>query len=391
LSSPFDVPLSRLGTGSLKYDGRRRRFGSDDVNPLWIADMDFAAPEAVTAALVERAQHGIYGYTEYPESLYQSLQQWFAHRHHWSIARDNMLICPGVVSSIYATITAITAPGDQIIIQPPVYQPFFSAVHDTGRSLVENPLLLENNRYRMDLDHLAQCAEAGAKVLLLCSPHNPVGRVWQRDELQALLELAHHFKLTIIADEIHADLVLQPYTALASLDSDVAIITALSPCKSFNMPGLSLSALVVDNPAQRSAITTVYDQWQSSNMNPFSICGFEAAYNGGAPWLQALLVYLRDTRAAVSDYLQQYLPQIKLIRSEGAYLLWLDCRALAMNDKALERFFIEQAKVAMSAGGQYGAGGSGFMRLNIAAPRVQIRAALESIHRAHAGLQHTQK
>jgi len=382
LNSPFDMPPSRLGTGSLKYDGRSSRFGSEDVNPLWIADMDFAAPEAVTAALVARAQHGIYGYTEYPESLYQSLQHWFARRHRWSIARESIVICPGVVSSIYTAITALTAPGEQIIIQPPVYSPFFSAVQDTGRSLVENPLLLAHNHYRMDLDHLAQCAEAGARVLLLCSPHNPVGRVWQHQELQALLTIVRRYNMTIIADEIHADLVQQNHTVLATLDDNISIITAVSPCKSFNMPGLSLSALVVDNPAQRSAITKAYDQSQSSNMNPFSICGFEAAYNGGEDWLEALLVYLQDTQTAVGQYLERHIPQIKLIRSEGAYLLWLDCRALAMKDEALQRFFVGQAKVAMSPGIQYGSGGAGFMRLNIAAPRAQILAALTSIRAA---------
>ena len=386
LSSRFDVPVNRVGTGSLKYDGRSSRFGSDEVTPLWLADMDFAVPEAVTAALVERAEHPIYGYSEYPESLYQSLQQWFERRHNWPIARDSIVICPGIMSSVYATITALTAPGDKIIIQPPVYLPFFSAIHDTGRTLVENPLLFEHNHYRMDLEHLERCAQDGASVLLLCSPHNPVSRVWQRTELEALLAIVKRYNMTIISDDIHADLVLEPYTALATLDNTNAVITALSPGKSFNMPGLSLTALVVDDPQQRQAITKVYQQWQSSNMNPFSICSFEAAYNGGEAWLDALLPYLQATQRAVGEYLLAHVPNIKLVRSEGAYLLWLDCRELAMSDTALQRFFIEQAQVAMSPGDQYGTGGSGFMRLNIGAPRAQILAAVASIGAAVAGL-----
>lgn len=382
LTIDFDAPVSRAGTSSLKYDARRTYFGTNDVVPLWVADMDFSAPEAVTQALVKRASHTIYGYTDYPESLYRSMQNWFKSRHNWEIEREHILFCPGVVPSLYATITALTEVGDKVIIQPPVYHPFFSAVTDTDRTLVENPLILEDGRYRMDLAHLAECAQAGAKLLVLCSPHNPVGRVWRRDELDDLLVVARRYGLTIISDDIHADLIFpnQSHIPLASLVNDVTVITAVSPSKTFNIPGLGLSALVIKDQSQRQAIDRVFKSWHVSNMNPFSICGFEAAYDHGQAWLEDLMPYLAESRRTIEVYLEAELPEIKLIKSEGTYLLWLDCRGLAMNDEDLHCFLIEQAKVALSPGTLFGqVSGSGFMRLNIAAPRAVVMAALASI------------
>ena len=384
----FDTPVSRTGTSSLKYEGRQKYFGTEDVTPLWVADMDFSAPEAVTKALIARAEHTIYGYTDYPDSLYSGMQAWFKKRHDWQIDRASILMCPGVVPSIYAAITALTAVGDKVIIQTPVYHPFFTAVKDTQRTLVENPLLIEDNHYRMDLDHLTQCAIDGAKVLVLCSPHNPVGRVWQESELKVLLAVARRYDLTIISDEIHADLIFpnQKHIPIATLADDVAIITAVSPSKTFNIPGLGLSAIVANNTVQREAIQQVFTHWHVSNTNPFSLCGFEAAYQHGEAWLDDLMPYLDGTRLAVKNYLETSLPVIKLIQSEGTYLLWLDCRAMGMTDDALHRFFIEQAKVAMSPGTLFGDAGSGFMRLNIAASRAVILAALSSITMAWQAL-----
>ena len=380
----FDTSVSRVGTASLKYEARTTYFGTDDVVPLWVADMDFPAPEAVTSALVERAQHTIYGYTDYPESLYSAMQYWFKHRHHWEIARDSIVMCPGVVPSIYAAITALTEIGDKVIIQSPVYHPFYTAVKDTQRTLVENPLILENQHYRMDIEHLAECAETGAKLLVLCSPHNPVGRVWQRAELEALLVVARRYDMTIISDDIHADLIFpnQVHTPIATLADDVAIITAVSPSKTFNIPGLGLSAIVANDKAQRQAIEQVFSSWHVSNTNPFSICGFEAAYQYGETWLDDLMPYLDETRLAVKSYLESTLPEIVLVESKGTYLLWLDCRDMGLNDADLHRFFIDQVKVAMSPGTLFGSEGAGFMRLNMAVPRVVIMNVLKAIRSA---------
>ncbi len=384
MSGSFDHDLSRKGTDSLKYDGRQNIFGTDDVIPLWVADMDFATPPAVTQALVERARHPIYGYTLYPDSLYDATVNWLQRRHNWSIQHDWIVMCPGVVSSLNAAVMAFTAPGDSVIIQPPVYFPFFTAVTQTGRKLIQNPLHLENGRYTIDFDHLEQCAKQ-AHLLLLCSPHNPVGRVWHESELKRLLQIAEQYDLIIFSDEIHADLIYpgnQHHTLAAFNTSHTPIITAIAPSKTFNIPGLNLSALVIPDKKVRAAIKKIFDTLHISASNPFSIVAFEAAYRKGEAWLEALLIYLRDTRDYVAAFLNDYLPEIKLIETEGTYLLWLDCRGLNMDDRQLQHFFIHQAKIGMSPGTLFGNEGSGFMRLNIGAPRQTIMTALENIKRA---------
>ena len=380
----FDTPVDRDQTASVKHDGCSAYFGTKDVIPMWVADMDFPVPEQVTEALVQRAKHPVYGFTLYPDSMYQSMINWFEQRHHWKIAKNHIVMCPGVVPSLHAAIIALTEPGDQVIVQSPVYFPFFSAVNDTKRTLVDNELVLEDGIYRMDLAHLEQCAQQGAKLLILCSPHNPVGRVWQKQELVDLLAIARRYQMTIISDEIHADLIFPNYQhiPLASMAEDVSIITAVSPSKTFNIPGLGLSALVIDDVKQRKAIQNVFTSWHVSNTNPFSICAFEAAYDYGENWLDQLMLYLDETRDFVSDYLKEYLPEIKLIESQGTYLLWFDCRKMSMQDDDLWQFFIKKAKVGMNQGPLFGRTGSGFIRMNIACPRSIVTTALDNIKQA---------
>ncbi len=392
MSSGFDREIPRDGTASVKHDGRAAYFGTADVLPLWVADMDFAAPEAVTRALAERAAHPVYGYTFYPDSLYDALMDWLKNRHGWTVQRDWIVMAPGVVPSLFATVLASTLPGEGVIVQPPVYFPFFSAVTTNGRRLVENPLCLENGylenwhlesgRYTMDFDHLEQCAADGARLLLLCSPHNPVGRVWNSAELEEILRIARRYDLAILSDEIHADLVYPEarHTVLATLAGEHdKLVTAVAPSKTFNIPGLGLSSLIVPDPALRDALRKIFDSLHLANTNPFSIAAFEAAYRGGEAWLDSLLVYLRDNRDFVGDYLRTQLPGIRLIQPEGTYLLWLDCRGLRMNDAELREFFVRQAGVGMNPGISFGQGGSGFMRLNIASPRHAIDVALQRI------------
>jgi cystathionine beta-lyase len=379
LSFDFDQVIARSGTASVKHDGRAEYFGTLDVLPLWVADMDFAAPEAVTKALIQRAEHPVYGYTFYPESLYDSLITWMKKRHGWTVQQDWIVMAPGVVTSLFATVMAFTEQGDGVIVQPPVYSPFFSAVTTNQRRLIENPMLLEDGVYRIDFEHLERCTAEGAKLLLLCSPHNPVGRVWNKIELAQLLDISRRYDLTILSDEIHADLVYpgEQHTTLAMLaNNNDKIITALAPSKTFNIPGLGLSALIASSPAQRVALKQVFNSLHLSNSNPFSIAAFEAAYRGGEAWLDELLIYLRNNRDFVSDYLIKYLPSIRLIQPQGTYLLWLDCRSLRMSDLQLCQFFVQQAKVGMNPGNSFGTGGSGFMRLNIASPRHVIAEAL---------------
>jgi cystathionine beta-lyase len=380
----FDQIIDRAGSASVKFDARKAVFGRTDVTPLWVADMDFATPKAVTDALVQRAQHPIFGYTLHPKSVFTAVQDWFSIRHNWSISKKEILFCPGVVPSMHAAILALSNKGDKVIVQPPVYPPFFTAVTETERELVLNPLILEDNHYKIDFEHLEQCAAEGAKILLLCSPHNPVGRVWTEPELHRILAIARQYNVIVISDEIHADLIFPDYThiPLATLAEDVTVITAVSASKTFNIPGLGLSCLVVNNALHRKAIQKVFDQWHISACNPFSIVAFEAAYNNGAEWLDELMLYLNDTRKAVIDFFESALPEINVIDAQGTYLIWLDCRNLAMSDQGLKQFFIEQAGLGLNAGESFGEAGSGFMRLNIAAPRAVIMQACEQLLQA---------
>lgn len=384
MSFDFDRVIPREGTSALKYDGRTAYFGTSDVQPLWVADMDFAAPEAVTRALIERATHPIYGYTLPPEGVYAALIDWMKARHAWAIQREWIVLVPGVVPSLNAVAMALTEPNEGVIVQPPVYFPFFSAATKTGRRLVQNPLKLDNGRYSIDFEHLEQCAQE-AKLLLLCSPHNPVGRVWKKDELTHVLDIARRHDLTILADEIHADLIYPEYRhhALATLTEDAtSIVTAVAPSKTFNIPGLGLSALIIPDPARRAKINKVLDMVHMTAGNPFSLVAFEAAYREGAPWLESLMAYLQMTRDEAAKYIEKELPKIRLIQPEGTYLLWLDCRELNLRDDELKRFMIHEAGLGLSPGVAFGTSGSGFMRMNIGAPRSLVMEALGKLKAA---------
>jgi cystathionine beta-lyase len=385
LTIDFDNEIPRTGTNAFKHDGRAAYFGTADVLPLWVADMDFASPEAVSRALQERAAHPIYGYTQYPESAYEALIHWLKKRHGWEVQREWIVMAPGVVPSLFASVMAFAKEGEGVIVQPPVYFPFFSAVTTNRRRLIENPLRLAGDRYRIDFDDLEQCAAYGARLMLFCSPHNPVGRVWSKAELTELLHIARRYDITILADEIHADLIYpgERHIALATLANETdKVITTVAPSKTFNIPGLGLSCVIAPNPAHRHAIKQAFETLHVSNTNPFSIVAFEAAYRGGEAWLDSLLVYLQGNRDFVFDYMAQHLSAIKVIRAEGTYLLWLDCRSLGMSDVKLREFFVREAKVGMNPGTVFGKNGSGFMRLNIASPRHVIAEALERIRQA---------
>ncbi len=378
----FDQIIPRTNTSSEKWDGRLAKFGRADVTPLWVADMDFAVPPAVQDALLARTQHPIYGYTLADDSVYDSLIGWLYQQHGWHVKREWIVLTPGIVPAMYAAVQALTLPHQGVIVQPPVYPPFFSAVTTHHRTLLENPLVLENRRYRMDLAQLEQCARQGAKLLLLCTPHNPVGRVWRCDELDAVLDIARRYQLTIFADEIHADLIYPEFrhTPLATLASvDDAIITAVAPSKTFNLAGLGLSALIIPDAAIRRSMVDTFAQLHIQSLNPFSLTAFTAAYQHGGAWRDALMVYVRDTRDAVIAYLAQYIPAIRPIKSEGTYLMWLDCRELGMNDAQLQDFFVQKCGLGMNTGISFGQGGSGFMRLNLASPRAVVIAALARV------------
>ncbi|MCH8498823.1 MAG: PatB family C-S lyase [Marinobacter sp.] len=381
-SVDFDQALDRSGTHTVKFDGRKGYFNDERVLPMWVADMDFAAPTVVTEALIARAQHPVYGYTLFPDSLYGAMQAWFSRRHGWQIARDWILMAPGVVPSLHAAVMAFSEPGDAIVVQPPVYFPFFSAVRKTGRRVVENPLRQEGGRYVMDLEHLEHCAREGARMLILCSPHNPVGRVWEMQELQGLLAIAERYDMLVLSDEIHCDLVYPGarHQVTAGLPHTPGrIITTVAPSKTFNIPGLGLSALVVEDASQRQALQQVFGSLNMVQSNPFSVTGFEAAYVGGEAWLDSLLMYLAQSRDRILDTVARDLPGVRAIRPEGTYLCWLDFSALGLADAALQQLLVKQAGVGLSAGYTFGSQGSGFMRLNFATPRARVLEALSMI------------
>lgn len=386
----FDQSFSRENTCSVKFDARKAVFGREDVIPLWVADTDFAAPEAVTDALVRRARHPAYGYTLFPDSLYESLIDWFADHHHWPIRREWIGMAPGVVPTLHAAAMAFAGEGEGVIIQPPVYPPFFSSVRKAGRKVVENPLVARDGRYRMDLEHLERCAsDPAVKVLFLCSPHNPVGRVWERQELSSVMDIARRHDLVVISDEIHADLVYTDrpgHTMLASLcRPDDPLLTTVAPSKTFNIPGMGLSAVVSERADLLDTLNGVFDALHMVQCNPFSITAFEAGYRHGAPWLTAMMDYVRGNRDFVLGFVEERLPEIRATDPEGTYLLWLDCRALGLDDPELKRFMVKQAGVGMNPGITFGDQGSGFMRLNLGSPRSVIRQAMGQIEAAVAG------
>jgi len=392
MSFDFDRIIPREGSAALKWDGRKSVFGTDDVLPLWVADMDLAAPEAVTQALAARAAHPVYGYSLFPDDVYESLIDWLRAHHNWEVERDWIMMAPGVVPSLHAAVLAFAAAGEGVIVQPPVYFPFFSAVTATGRRLIENPLLFADGRYRIDFDHLERCA-ADARLLILCSPHNPVGRVWSEEEQREILRIARKHKLVVLSDEIHHDLIYpgQRHIPLATLaDDGDDIVTAVAPSKTFNIPGLGLSVLVASKPEQREKLRRAFDLLHVSGANPFSIAAFSAAYRHGAAWLDALMAYLAESRDEVATTLAREAPAIRVVAAEGTYLLWLDCRAFCrergLDDAALNRFFIERARLGMSPGSLFGQGGDGFMRLNLGAPRGVIREAIQRLVAAVNGV-----
>ncbi len=378
----FDLPINRENTNSVKFDGRQHYFGTADVSPLWVADMDFAVPECITHALQQRLDHPVFGYSIYPESLYQVTIDWFVRRHQWHLEREWIVMAPGVVPSLFAAVQAFAKEGEGVIVQSPVYFPFFSAVTTNNRKLIDNPLREVNGRYEIDFDHLETCAKQGARLLMLCTPHNPVGRVWTVDELNKILDIARRYELTILSDDIHCDLVYSgnTHTMLGRLaQPGDKIITTIAPNKTFNIPGLGLSALVIPDKAQRAAMKKAFETLHVGNSNPFSIVAYEAAYRSGEAWLDALLQYLRATRDFAAEFIAQHLPQIKMTKPEATYLLWLDCRELGLSDPALRDFFIRECKLGLSPGIVFGEGGSGFMRMNIGTPRQSIGNALDLI------------
>ncbi|MFO7625727.1 MAG: PatB family C-S lyase [Candidatus Fermentibacteraceae bacterium] len=384
----FDIPVDRRNTSCLKWDYLDSMFGRDDLISMWIADMDFMLPEPILAAICERAGHGVFGYTAIPESFYVAVESWFAKHYGFELQREWIVTTPGVVPAFNFAMQQFTAEGEGVIIQPPVYYPFEESIRNNRRTTVENPLVLRSGRYGIDFDDLDRKA-ANARMLVICNPHNPVARVWSREELKGMMEIAERHDLTVFSDEIHSDVVFEPHrhfpTLLLGDDARKRTIAAYATSKSFNLAGLQLSVIIIVDPVLRAEYTRFIRNLHLIGSNIFGIVGTQTAYEHGGEWLSQLLPYLWANYLFVSEYARENLPGVRVLEPEGTFLLWLDCRGTGMSDEKLREFFIHKAGVGMNNGAMFGTGGDGFMRMNIATPRANLRAALDCIREALGG------
>ncbi len=388
--SPVDFAqiIPREHTGCVKYDARRERFGRADVHPLWVADMDFAAPDCVQRALAERVAHPIYGYAIFPDAFFTTIQRWLSIRHGWVVARAAIVPLPGIVPALNLLVQALSQMGDGILVQTPVYPPIHQLPLNHGRMLLENALISTPQGYEIDWsDFTTKVAQA--RLFILCSPHNPVGRVWRRDELERMATLCLAHQVIILVDEVHADLVYAPHQHLsvASLSNEISAqcITLNAPSKTFNIAGLNTAYAIIDNPNLRATLHTAVQHTGLGSGNVFGITALIAAYQQGAPWLNQLLHQLQQNRDFVVGYFTENDLGITVVRPEATFLLWLDCRQLMQrlhlsDDAALARFFIERAGLGLNPGISFGAPGSGFMRLNTGCPPSVLHTALASLN-----------
>lgn len=365
----FDKTIDRRATNSYKWDS-----APEGVLPMWVADMDFRTAPAIIDALQKRVAHGIFGYTRVPDAYYDAVTSWFSRRHGWDIDREWIIYTSGVVPAVSAVIKAMTVPGDKVIVQTPVYNCFFSSIRNNGCEIVSNPLRRTADTYEMDFDALECCAaDPRAKVMLLCNPHNPAGRVWTPDELTRLGNICLRNGVTVVADEIHCELVYQgfKYTPFASL-SDAFLhrsVTCVSPSKAFNIAGLQIANIVAFDNDLRSRIDKAININEVCDVNPFGVAATIAAYNEGEEWLNQLVDYLHGNYEAMAEFCRRELPEFPITRLEGTYLVWMDCSSLGMPSDALEHALLDDARLWLNAGTMYGAEGEGYMRWNIACPR----------------------
>lgn len=384
----FDQVIERKNTGSEKWDALDEVFGARDLVPMWVADMDFAAPPAVAEAIAARASHPVYGYHSRGAGWYEAAADWLAVRHNWKVDADWLSFTPGVVTAISVAIQTFTCPGDKVLIQPPVYPRFFSCVRQNQRQLVVNPLRRTEEGYTIDFDHFEKELAGGVKLLLLCSPHNPVGRVWTREELTRLGEICLRYGTLIIADEIHADIVFRGrrHLPVASLSPELAAstITCIAPSKTFNIAGLASSLAVIADPGLRLRFNEAATALNICDGTIFGNIALEAAYRKGGQWLDGLLDYLEGNADYLCEYFQRNVPGIRVDKPEATYLAWLDCRGLGVDPRSLNEFFVREAKVGLSDGTRFG--GEGFMRLNFGCPRPMLQEGLERIAAACAKL-----
>lgn len=395
----FDRIATPRGIGSVKWEHRKGENGLEawdataEVNgrrqvlPLWVADMDFPIAEPIRRALIARAEIPSLGYTYRTDDYLSAVTGWMQRRHGWTVEPAWIALAPGVVPSLNMLVRTFTQPGDGVIVQPPVYHPFYMVIESNDARVVRNPLRLIDGRYQMDFDDLdAKAADPTVKMLLLCSPHNPVGRVWTAEELRRLSEICNRHGVLVVADELHADLMLygnvfQPYAALGGAFADNAIVcTAAS--KSFSLAGLHMSHIITSNADLREQVAGGLQKAKMFGLNPFSAAAVQAAYTDGEDWLEQALAYIQGNMDYLAEFLGENLPQIPLIKPDATYLAWLDCRALSLNQDQLEDLMLNKAGLFLDEGYIFGEEGAGFERINVACPRSILEDALHRLMEA---------
>jgi cystathionine beta-lyase len=366
----------------VQTDAADAKHGANRLLPLWVADMDFKSPPAVIEALKQRAEHGVFGYTVPSDSYFEALINWMDKHYHWQIQKEWVVLTPGVVSAINIMVQTFVAPGEKVLLQPPVYYPFFGSIENNGAEIVRNELILDNGRYLMDFDDLAQkTADPAVKMAILCSPHNPLGRVWTKEELTRFGEICLANDVLVISDEIHCDLIHtgHTFTSFASISEDFAqnSIVCTAPSKTFNLPGLKTSNMIIPNRKLRLQFSKTMERAGLLGGNTFGIVGTEAAYRHGEDWLIKLLAYIESNYQFMVDYLAEHLPMLTIFPLEGTYLVWVDCRALGLDAETRQKLFLEDAKLFLDEGELFGPEGLGFERFNIACPRHILAEALD--------------
>lgn len=383
----FDTVVDRRNTYSLKYDFAKERNMPEDLLPLWVADMDFKTSSYIQDAVIRQAEHGIFGYSEVKEEYFDVLKKWMSSHHGWNVEETWLMKTPGVVFALAMTVKAFTNEGDSVLIQQPVYYPFTEVIVDNGRKVVSNTLYQdENGKYQIDFDDFEdKIVNEKVKLFFLCNPHNPVGRVWSREELERLGDICCKHQVIVVSDEIHADFVFRgKHQVLANLKKEYQefVITATAPSKTFNIAGLQLSNIFIPNQELKKAFRKQVDAAGYSQLNVMGLVAAKAAYEHGEEWYRAMFDYVKDNIAYTKQFIEERMPKVKLVDNEGTYLLWLDFRELGLSQNELEDLIIGKAKLWLDSGRIFGTAGKGFQRINVACPRKTLTEALTRLENA---------
>ena len=386
-TSNTETVINRKGTASYKWDNVDSLFSGSDLWPMWVADMDWATPVQVQNALLTRIQHPVFGYTYASESLFKSIIEWMNKKHKWTIAKEHILFSPGVVPSLAAAVLAFTDIGDQVMIQTPVYGPFYNVIKQNDRTVVTNKLLLNNGQFKIDFEDFETKLRDGVKLFILCSPHNPGGTVWHKEDLQKMISLCEHYQVPIISDEIHADLALFNHVHTPAGTISKEIVTLMAPSKTFNIAGLNGSLIISENATYLRKMEHQFLKQGIGGINVLAYTAMEAAYTHGMDWLKETVTKIEENIEILSDYIAKHLPKIKIMIPEASFLVWIDLRAMGLSEVEITERLINKGKLALEPGTKYGQDGQGFVRMNIGCSKETMYEGLRRLNEAFSDLQ----